>query len=183
MSTARTRQLQGLTPPDRAATVPPPKATRTPASSARTDPAGPSTPTPNSRKQPRSRSRARDTTRASGRSDHGKHRRAVTVPTALVEQLRQRAHELDRYHTDLILDCLAATATALQREHDSDQAPTNSPFQRPRRRAHRGRTMTTLTLYLTGAEVHAMDTLATRLGMSRSAIVAVALDRAIEQLS
>lgn len=179
---SRARQLQGLNPPDRAATIPPPASKRQ-----NTEPAAPSATADvkasMGKQRPRRRPGARAATTSKPPSDQGKHRRAVTVPTALVEQLRHRAHELDRYQTDLILDCLAATATTLEGEHDTDQTPADSPFHRPRRRAHRGRTTTTLTLYLTRAEVEAMDALATRLAMSRSAVVAVALDRGLDQLT
>lgn len=178
---SRARQLQGLTRPDRATTIPPPTSTALPAGSETADSAVVGVKRTTS-KQPRRRSGGRAATTARQAPDHGKHRRAVTVPTALVEQLRERAHELDRYQSDLILDCLAATATVLEREHGAD-TPVDSPFHRPRRRAHRGRTTTTLTLYLTAAEVEAMDALASRLGLSRSAVVAVALDRGLDHLT
>lgn len=179
---SRARQLQGLNPPDRAGTIPPPASKRQ-----NVEPAAPSLAADangsTGKQQPRRRSGAHAATTPTPPPNQGKHRRAVTVPTTLVEQLRHRARELDRYHTDLILDCLAANATTLEGEHDTDRTPADSPYHRPRRLAHRGRTTTTLTLYLTRAEVDAMDALATRLGLSRSAVVAAALDRGLDQLT
>lgn len=175
MSGSRQRQLAGLAPIDRATIVPPP------ARKERQKDTAPESANDSPANQRAARHSPKSTTAGQPARD-GKHRRAVTVPTPLVELLRQRAQELDRYQTDLILDCLAVTAAALEREHEADSGSVESPFHRPRRRAHRGRTVTTLTLYLTGGEVQAMDALANRLGLSRSAVIAIALDRGLDQL-
>jgi hypothetical protein len=174
MNAARQRRVEGLGATARATTVAPPPSPVHPA--AETPPQN----NPPSEKPAQRPRRPRRPGKAP--APVGKHRRAVTVPTPLVEQLRRRAQELDRFQTDLILDCLSATAATLEQEHQAEQAPSDSPFRRPRRRAYRGRTVTTLTLYLTRDEVEAMDALAQRLGLARSAVVALSLDRALGQL-
>lgn len=177
MSSARQRRLSGLGPPDRAAGVTPPAPTEPP------EPNESEPPARNAMKGAKPRSRRQSGRARAVQAKGGKHRRAVTVPTELVEQLRRRAAELDRYQTDLILDCLAATAGELEQVADGAKARGDgSPFTRPRRHAHRGRTVTTLTLYLTRAEVEAMDALAQRLGCTRSGIVTRALEHGLEDL-
>lgn len=106
----------------------------------------------------------------------------MSVPTALAQQLRARAQELDRFQTDLVLDCLAAAGPALRQEA-ADGHASAGPFERPRRRAHRGRTVTTLTLYLSQGEVHAIDDLAHTTAHTRSGLVAAALDHHLSELS
>lgn len=170
MKAGHSRQLDGLAVPDRRATVPPPRAgavAKEHTSEGRTV-------------APRRRRRTATDGGTRPPEPTGKHRRAVTVPTPLVQLLRQRAQQRDRYQTDLILDCLAVTAENLEREHTVASTTEPGPFNRPPRRAFRGRTVTTLTLYLSRDEVQAMDALARRLGRTRSGLVAVALERGLD---
>ena len=105
------------------------------------------------------------------------------MPTSLATQLRERAQELDRFQTDLVLECLAALAPTAHSDQGKERNAVAAPFGRPQRRAHRGRTMTTLTLYLSHGEVEAIDDLARTTGCTRSGLVAAALESHLAEIS
>lgn len=172
MSTRRQRRLDGLAPTDRATSIAPPAA----------DPTKPADRLPDDETAEHSPAGKPPSSQEARRAAGGKHRRAVSVPTELAQQLRVRAQELDRFQTDLVLDCLAAAGPAL-RQAAADGHTSAGPLDRPRRRAHRGRTVTTLTLYLSQGEVHAIDDLARTTAHTRSGLVAAALDHHLSELS
>lgn len=176
MNQRRQRRLDGLAPPERSTSIRPPSPAA-PSAQAEPDPAHePATPSPTTR------TRATSPT-ATPASASGKHRRAVSVPAPVAQQLRDRAQQLDRFHTDLVLECLAALAPAVHHDDASEAAKTDEPLARPHRRAHRGRTVTTLTLYLSQGEVEAIDGLARTTGRTRSGLVAEALERHLAGIS
>ena len=174
MTERRQRRLDGLATPDRGTSISPPS-----------PPTGEEAPTSKHPLEPSQRSPSRHSRSTPGASPQpeGKHRRAVSVPTPLATQLRTRAHELDRFQTDLVLECLAALATSVEPDHRKERHASAGPFDRPQRHAHRGRTMTTLTLYLSQGEVDAIDDLARTTGHTRSGLVAAALARHLSENS
>lgn len=172
MSPRRQRRLDGLATTDRATSIAPPAAA----------PTEPADRLPDDETAEHSSARKHPSTREAPRTAGGKHRRAVSLPTALAQQLRARAQELDRFQTDLVLDCIAAAGPPL-RQAAADGHASAGPFERPRRRAHRGRTVTTLTLYLSQGEVDAIDDLAHTTAHTRSGLVAAALNHHLSELS
>ena len=172
--TGRQRRLDGLAAPDRGTSITPPSPPDREEAPAAKHPREPSqrSPTPSTPSKP-----------AAAPQAGGKHRRAVSVPTPLATQLRGRAQELDRFQTDLVLECLAAFALAVGPDNRKERNPGAGPFHRPQRRAHRERTVTTLTLYLSQGEVDAIDDLARRAGHTRSGLVAAALEAHLAEIS
>ena len=172
--TRRQRRLDGLAAPARGTSVspPPPSGPEEGSTSGEPPPPGPRSPTRSTPSKPAGAPRA-----------GGKHRRAVSLPTPLATQLRQRAQELDRFQTDLVLECLAALASTAHSDQGKEHSSGVGPFDRPQRRAHRGRTVTTLTLYLIQGEVDAIDDLARTTGHTRSGLVAAALESHLVEIS
>lgn len=178
MTEQRQRRLDGLATPSRSTSIPPPSPAAPGHQTEPDPPREPATPSPTTRTRT-----TKPTTTTISVTASAKHRRAVSVPAPLAQQLRERAQELDRFHTDLVLECLAALAPAINRNSATNVADTEEPLVRPPRRAHRGRTVTTLTLYLSQGEVEAIDELAHTTGRTRSGLVAEALERHLAGIS
>lgn len=175
MTERRQRRLDGLATPQRSTSIRPP----TPATPGEhTEPDPPREPAKSS-----AITRTRGQKPAPTPAQAGKQRRAVSVPTPLAQQLRDRAQQLDRFHTDLVLDCVAALVPVVHYDSAADAANTAEPLVRPRRRAYRGRTVTTLTLYLSQGEVEAIDELARTTGHTRSGLVTEALEHQLAGIS
>ena len=172
--TRRQRRLDGLAAPARGTSVSPPPPPDPKEGSASEDPPASArhSPTRSTRSKPAAPPQA-----------GGKHRRAVSVPTPLATQLRQRAQDLDRFQTDLVLECLATFAPTAHSNQDKERGSGTGPFDRPQRRAHRGRTVTTLTLYLSHGEVDAIDDLARTTGSTRSGLIAAALESHLAEIT
>jgi hypothetical protein len=92
----------------------------------------------------------------------------ASVPAQLHRRLRDAAEAQGRFKGDLVVEALRA--------HGPDFT---APHVRPSRRRVRVTDATQCQLYLTDTERHELDDLAARLGVSRSGLVTMLLERAL----
>jgi hypothetical protein len=92
----------------------------------------------------------------------------TSVPAQLHRRLREAADGEGRFKGDVVVEALRTHGSTLTRPH-----------VRPSRRRARVEDATQCQLYLTDAERQEIDELAQRLGLSRSGLVTLLLERAL----
>jgi len=107
-------------------------------------------------------------------SSAGRKRKvAVSVPQRVYDRLRHHAEATNAWMTDVVLRCLDQQRDRLTAEHG---AGPSGGLSRPPRKANRGQRSTQLFLYMTTHELEQVDQIAADLSLSRSRLVAEAVD-------
>lgn len=170
----RDRSIQGLNPGgDRTPDLPPP--VRRPALPSpprpqlvpAPDPAGVEEPDP--QREPAVNGEAMTAVPSAGR----KRKVAVSVPQRVYDRLRHHAEATNAWMTDVVLRCLDQQRDRLTAEHGTGPS---GGLSRPPRKANRGQRSTQLFLYMTTHELEQVDQIAADLGLSRSRLIAEAVD-------
>lgn len=170
----RDRSIQGLNPGgDRTPDLPPP--VRRPALPSPPRPQLVPAPDPASAEEPDlQREPAVNREAATAAPSGGRKRKvAVSVPQRVYDRLRHHAEATNAWMTDVVLSCLDQQRDRLTAEHG---AGPSSGLSRPPRKANRGQRSTQLFLYMTTHELEQVDQIAADLRLSRSRLVAEAID-------
>lgn len=102
-----------------------------------------------------------------------KRKVAVSVPQRVHDRLREHAEVTNAWMTDVVLRCLDQQRDRLTAEH---RAGPSGGLSRPPRKANRGQHSTQLFLYMTIHELEQVDQIAADLRLSRSRLIAEAVD-------
>lgn len=173
--------LSGFTAsPERKVDVPPPaqaakpkKTKKAPKSGGKAEQLRGSKP-PDLAPEPASRQEAAPTQRQPLRSGR-KQRVNVSLPVELSIRFTDTATREDRYLTDLVLDAYRDHFAELRSDVQAQRGEMDLPFRPRRRKIVSGRV--THMLYLAAPEIAVIDASAAEVGISRSELVAMLLDR------
>lgn len=158
--------LSGFAAPDRKVDVAPPK--KAPAKKKTTAQAGAKA----AKRQAPRRSAPEPARRAGG----GRKKRVnVSVPVELSIRFTETATREDRYLTDMVLDAYRNHFADLRSYMEAERAGNDLPFRPRRRKTASGRV--THMLYLASPEIAVIDASAIEVGISRSELVALLLER------
>lgn len=102
-----------------------------------------------------------------------KRKVAVSVPQRVYDRLRDHAEATNAWMTDVVLRCLDRQREHLTAEHGGGPS---GGLSRPPRKANRGQRSTQLFLYMTTHELEQVDQIAADLSLSRSRLIAEAID-------